>query len=243
MTTFNRLNRTGRLFSSFERSPHSPCLVFMLSGMFVLDTERPLPIRKTLKSCLRLLVVFSFWSPFYAVGLPLHVHVPAVHSLLHGQYHMWFLPALASCYLAAPALRAVIREHETAKFTLVSAAILVLLPATISEISSSLAAALPKPEAIAFVSAPVFYFLAGAVGIKTFAESSKHSFQIPLIAIGCLAFFSCFAPTFFGLINCGRVVYLLHWRHVPVACFSIAVSSGSNAFLKENHSPLPRNGG
>lgn len=196
---------------------------FMLSGMFYLNPTRPVPLNKILASCRRLFLAFAYWSLFYAIGFPTQFHKPAIHALVKGHVHLWFLPALASCYLATPALRLVIRDRKTVLFTLGSAAALVLLPATLRAISPRLETALPGAGGIAFVSAPVFYFLAGEF-VHTCTSPSKHWIaHAILIAVGGAAIVGSFALTVFGRARLGQLDAFLGANHFLVALFSIVI--------------------
>lgn len=88
----------------------------MLSGMFMLDTKKGLPLTKLLfHNCLRILVCLMFWGGVYAVvgyvsaggrftwqGL-----WNAVWNALRGdtRYHLWFLYMILGLYLVTPILR------------------------------------------------------------------------------------------------------------------------------------------
>lgn len=92
----------------------------MLSGMFMLDPKRGLPLSKLfLHNILRVLVCLAVWGGIYAVvgyvaaggqftwwGL-----WNAIWSALRGntRYHLWFLYAVVSLYLVTPILRAFVR--------------------------------------------------------------------------------------------------------------------------------------
>lgn len=92
----------------------------MLSGMFMLDPKKGLPLTKLLfHNCLRILVCLMFWGGVYAVvgycmdggsftwaGL-----WNAILNALRGdtRYHLWFLYMILGLYLVTPILRAFCR--------------------------------------------------------------------------------------------------------------------------------------
>lgn len=92
----------------------------MLSGMFMLDTKKSLPLSKLLfHNCLRLLICLLFWGGIYAVvGYCLSGgHFTwaglgrAILNALGGDthYHLWFLYMILGLYLVTPILRAFCR--------------------------------------------------------------------------------------------------------------------------------------
>lgn len=99
----------------------------MLSGMFMLDTKKSLPIPKLLfHNCLRILICLMFWGGVYAVveycaaggaftwaGLG-----RAVLNALQGntRYHLWFLYMILGLYLITPILRAFCRGAGRSDF-------------------------------------------------------------------------------------------------------------------------------
>ena len=92
----------------------------MLSGMFMLDTKKGLPLTKLLfHNCLRVVVCLMFWGGVYAVvgycmdggrftwqGL-----WNAILDALRGntRYHLWFLYMILGLYLVTPILRSFCR--------------------------------------------------------------------------------------------------------------------------------------
>ncbi len=92
----------------------------MLSGMFMLDTKKGLPLTKLLfHNCLRIVICLMFWGGLYAVvgyvsaggrftwqGL-----WNAIWNALRGdtRYHLWFLYMILGLYLVTPILRAFCR--------------------------------------------------------------------------------------------------------------------------------------
>ena len=89
----------------------------MLSGMFMLDTKRSLPLTKLLfHNCLRVLVCLLLWSGIYAVASYMLAGGRfsweglwrSILSALRGNthYHLWFLYMILGLYLITPILRA-----------------------------------------------------------------------------------------------------------------------------------------
>lgn len=91
----------------------------MLSGMFLLNPKRRLPL-KTLygKNILRLAVALLFWGVLYGLADARMAHgflswadiLPALETVLRGKahYHLWFLYMLIGLYIVAPLLRAMV---------------------------------------------------------------------------------------------------------------------------------------
>lgn len=89
-------------------------LFFMLSGALFL--ARPeLDLRRFLiRHPLRITGIYYLWSLFYALlrvaGGSLTFGRDFVMAVVAGHYHMWFLPAMALCYLFLPAVHAAIHR-------------------------------------------------------------------------------------------------------------------------------------
>jgi surface polysaccharide O-acyltransferase-like enzyme len=99
----------------------------MLSGMFMLDPKKGLPLPKLLfHNCLRIVVCLMFWGGVYAVtgycidggrftwqGL-----WNAILNALRGdtRYHLWFLYMILGLYLITPILRAFCRGASRGDF-------------------------------------------------------------------------------------------------------------------------------
>ena len=130
---------------------------FMLSGMFFLDPNRRVDIRKSVCGCRRLLIAFAFWSAFYPLVFP--PHRLFLGQFLKGPGYLWFLPALASCYLAAPGLRAIARDCKAESALLIVVFFLLCVPATLRALSDSFRRVLPTT--ITILSMPVFLVLLG----------------------------------------------------------------------------------
>lgn len=86
----------------------------MLSGMFMLDPKRGLPLTKLFfHNCLRILVALFFWTWVYAfvdngVYSLSGLWGAALQTLKMGDYHfhLWFLYMILGLYLVTPILRA-----------------------------------------------------------------------------------------------------------------------------------------
>ncbi len=100
-----------------------PCFV-MISGRFLLDPARPLPLRKLFGKYLkRLLIAFAVWSPAYLLfdmlTLGLRYDLRSFVSLcLTGYYHMWYFFLLAGLYLIAPVMRHIAEDKRTSRYFL-----------------------------------------------------------------------------------------------------------------------------
>lgn len=117
-----------QIFNLYNSLTHWCVPVFvMLSGMFMLDTKRSLPLSKLLlHNCLRILICLMFWGGMYATveyctaggtftwpGL-----WAAILNALKGdtRYHLWFLYMILGLYLVTPILRAFCRGASRGDF-------------------------------------------------------------------------------------------------------------------------------
>ena len=100
-----------------------PCFV-MVSGRFLLDPERPLPLCKLFGKYLkRLLIAFVVWSPAYLLfdmaTMGVRYDLRSFVSLsLTGYYHMWYFFLLAGLYLIAPVMRRIAEDRRTSAYFL-----------------------------------------------------------------------------------------------------------------------------
>lgn len=97
-------------------------MFIMLSGMFLLDPDKPMPRRKWLGHVARVAVLILFWGFFFALWENYQAH-PGLEWFLEGliafvagrlHYHLWFLPMLLGLYLLTPLLRAFVRGASRA---------------------------------------------------------------------------------------------------------------------------------
>jgi len=100
----------------------------MLSGMFMLDPKRSLPLGKLLfHNCLRVFLALLFWAALYALegcvaaygldALSLSVYLSYLRAIFLGtntHYHLWFLYMILGLYLVTPILRAFVRGASRA---------------------------------------------------------------------------------------------------------------------------------
>lgn len=92
-------------------------MFLMLSGAFLLDPDRPMPVKKWLGYLGRMGIAVLLWGFFYAfydtrgahVGLEwfLEALICMVKGELH--FHLWYLPMLMGLYLLLPLTRALVR--------------------------------------------------------------------------------------------------------------------------------------
>lgn len=98
----------------------------MLSGMFLLDPDHPLPLSKLFRGhILRIFVALAVWGVVYALvvqalngGLRGLDVLGAVRQVVLGQthFHLWFLYMVIGLYLVTPILRAFVRGAGRAEF-------------------------------------------------------------------------------------------------------------------------------
>lgn len=92
-------------------------MFLMLTGMFLLDPDRPLPTKKWLGHVGRVAVATLAWGFFYAFYDTREAHrglewfLEALIRMVRGElhYHLWYLPMLLGVYLLIPLLRALVK--------------------------------------------------------------------------------------------------------------------------------------
>ena len=87
-------------------------LFFMISGALLLPRETMEPWRMLKTRTLRLLLLYCFWSAFYAAlrsltGVSSGLYEFA-YAFFAGHYHLWFLPVMMLVYLYMPVVHAAI---------------------------------------------------------------------------------------------------------------------------------------
>lgn len=101
-------------------------LFVMVSGVFLLDEQRDVSVRRAIRHyALPLVGLFFFWSVLYAaankIAIPLLFEHAALNgemlrtfgvAVLEGAYHMWYLPMMAGLYLITPLLRTFVRRES-----------------------------------------------------------------------------------------------------------------------------------
>ncbi len=197
---------------------------FMLSGMFLLDPARSVGARKILRGCVRFAVAFAVWSAFYSLAFP--PHRLYLGQFLKGPVHLWFLPALASCYLAAPALRAIARDRQAEEALLAAVFALLCVSNTLRSLSGAFRRILPTT--IAVLSMPAFLELLG----DYLHRFPPHGIWRRLFVLGGAG------GLFFAILATGllakegkRADFLLGPGQAPVVLFSAAVFVlGQSAF-------------
>ena len=121
-------SRAWQVFNMYDGLAHWCVPVFiMLSGMFMLDNSRPLPLSKLLlHNCLRIVTCLLFWTGVYAVadymlsggGFSWRMLWRSMLSALLGNYHyhLWFMVMILGLYLVTPVLRAFCRGASRRDF-------------------------------------------------------------------------------------------------------------------------------
>ncbi|MEG2119768.1 MAG: acyltransferase family protein, partial [Pseudoflavonifractor sp.] len=112
----------------FDSLAHWCVPVFiMLSGMFMLDPKKSMPLPSLLfKHLLRILAALFFWGVLYAVvglllagnAMSLGGLVSCLKTVLWGntRYHLWFLYTIAGLYLITPILRSFVKGASRGDF-------------------------------------------------------------------------------------------------------------------------------
>lgn len=98
----------GNFFDSISRFA-VPFFV-MISGYFMLDEKREMPVFKIKNKIIKIIFLLLIWSCFYALIYKFHNFIPA---FLYGHYHLWYLYLIIGLYLITPILRLFVKENNT----------------------------------------------------------------------------------------------------------------------------------
>lgn len=194
-----------------------PCF-FMLSGVFFLDPERNVSARKAWRAGGRLLLAYFFWTAFYLLAFPPHWFHFA--DLFRGAVHLWFLPVLAACHFATPALCVLAAEGKAVRTLLLFAALFALVFPTMRQFWPTAARTLPAPADIAVLSYPVVYYLLGDL-LNRFPPRGKRLGAA--LGLGAAGFAAAFALACFDRIRNGTVGSGWGPGQICVALYAAAV--------------------
>ena len=92
----------------------------MISGAMMLDPERKVSVKKCWQKIGKLAIVWVVWCVIYA-GLTYFQKGKdaAVHDLIFGHYHMWYLPMAAGLYALTPMLRKVAESGKVLRYAVI----------------------------------------------------------------------------------------------------------------------------
>ncbi|WP_196717157.1 acyltransferase [Actinomyces trachealis] len=108
-------------------------LFFMISGAILLSRPQLDRRRLVRHNVFKMLILFAFWSAFYA-AYKVHFHqdyspYSIALQLLRDYGHLWFLPAMAVCYLCLPPIHAALHNGRQGAIWMVGLFVgVVLLP-------------------------------------------------------------------------------------------------------------------
>lgn len=98
-------------------------LFLMLSGALMLNEDKEVTIKRSLKYALNIFVLLCLWSVFYAVvsnflmpllrGQAISLNLPKfITDCLMGHHHMWYLYLIIGLYLVTPLLRLFVKKSN-----------------------------------------------------------------------------------------------------------------------------------
>jgi surface polysaccharide O-acyltransferase-like enzyme len=108
-------------------------LFVMISGALFLGKEQSLKKLYT-KNILRIVIVFLFWSAFYAISTRIifginHSLERMIINTFKGHYHMWFLFMIVGMYMAVPFINKIVADKKIAwYFVILAFAVSFLIP-------------------------------------------------------------------------------------------------------------------
>ena len=91
----------------------------MISGVLFLNKE--IPIKDLyLKYSLRLIIAFIIWSVIYLLCFGEYTDkLSLLIELIHGHYHMWFIPMIIGLYICVPIIKLIVNNEKVMKYYLV----------------------------------------------------------------------------------------------------------------------------
>lgn len=117
--------QTLNIYNGFSRI--SVPLFFMVSGIFFLDPQKEVPIKKLYqKNIFRIVLAFIFWSALYALIFTVYEYrtinsrvVKVMYqAFIEGHFHLWFLFRLIEVYVMVPFLRKIAEDKRLIEYFL-----------------------------------------------------------------------------------------------------------------------------
>ena len=200
-----------------------PCF-FMLSGMLWLSREKDASPSTMVRRILPITAAWIVWNAFYSAwpNTPSSASVPFLARLARPPRHLWFLPAIASCYLMAPGMRVLSRDRNAQRFTLCAAGVLLFLPSTARALFPALSDFVPAVSEIAALSFPVFYFLLGDFLARIPPHRLRRN-RAWIVASGATCLSMTFLLAAFARIRYGELAAFVRPDHLFVAGYSAAL--------------------
>ncbi len=123
----------GNFFDSVSRFA-VPFFV-MISGFFMLDESRELPVLKLKNKIIKLFILLIFWSCFYALIYNFHNFI---YKFIYGHYHLWYMYLIIGLYLSLPILRLFVKKQNRncVYYLILLGVIFLFLPNTLNAIFS-----------------------------------------------------------------------------------------------------------
>lgn len=112
-------------------------ILIMISGVFFLDNDRELSLKKLFShNILRLFIILIFWSFIYALDeyLKSGSIKYAFSFFITGKYHLWFLNMILGLYLITPILRRITNDKKSTEYLLIVSLILSIVIPTILDL-------------------------------------------------------------------------------------------------------------
>lgn len=174
---------------------------FMLSGLFLLDPERELPVKKWALKLFRLAAGFYIWSLFYAFqsvifngvrygfdSVDQEMWSDAVSRLIMGHGHMWFLQDLFGFYLLIPVFRKICEDIKvTGYFLLLWVLVRFLLVTVFPGLAGGMVLALVTSQHLYILTGYIGYFLGGFF-LNKISIPEKGRYVLYASGLGALVF-------------------------------------------------------
>lgn len=212
---------------------------FLISGALFLDPSASVTVSSVWRKSLpRLVVAWVAWSLFYAWWVTRdgpHRGRGFLETVPNAYYHLWFLPALAGCYVLAPILRRVVTDRAIAWYLVGIGAALSVLDVLVRLIGSETLGALPDRMWLGSFGGYAFVFVAGYL----LATSSRRPRAWGMYAVAALCLLDIAILTWAESMARGRLVVAWYEHLAPVT-----VLSGMALFLAlRSHIPGSSLGG
>lgn len=95
----------------------------MISGVFFLEPDKNIDLKKILNNILRIVQVFIFWSLIYETYSVVvkrgTINLIFFINIIYGHYHMWFLFMIVGLYIITPFLREIAKDKRLIEYFII----------------------------------------------------------------------------------------------------------------------------
>lgn len=161
-------------------------LFVIISGSLIMDNNKEFDYKKWIKSILRIVVAFIFWSTIYTILLyPWEGLYSFLHQVMCGHYHLWFCYMIVGVYLTIPILKYIKKNRNLYLYLFTLLLILSIILPTLEKITPFFGIMQPLEWLRIFRNMEyVFYFMLGDILVS---EVKSIKLNVAIILSGFIS--------------------------------------------------------